>query len=167
MTTPEVTQIRVCGQRTGIIGLKEVIESVAAECAGEGDEVIKGELLDRLSKNNYMSPNVMDKYGTAFLLEYKKFVGEPFEEPLGLGFVEVKVLGPGCPNCERLEQDLMTLMAELKLQADLEHVRDPVAIREFGVFGLPGLVINGNIKAVGNVPSKARLREWLLQAVGK
>ena len=52
--------------------------------------------------------------------------------------MEIKVLGPGCPNCEKLEQDVMELITELKLAADLEHVRDPVAISGYGVMGSVG-----------------------------
>ncbi len=34
-------------------------------------------------------------------------MSEPFEETIDPGLVQIKVLGPGCPNCERLEQDLI------------------------------------------------------------
>ncbi|MBW1944462.1 MAG: thioredoxin family protein [Deltaproteobacteria bacterium] len=81
--------------------------------------------------------------------------------------MEIKVLGPGCPNCERLEQDLMSLMTELQVKADLEHVRNPLEISEYGVMGMPGLVVNGQIKCTGKVPSREQLKTWLLEAVGK
>ena len=77
------------------------------------------------------------------------------------------MLGRGCPRCDRLEMDLMALLTELKLQADLEHVRDPVAISSYGVMGSPGLVINGEVKAVGNIPPASVLKTWLLEAAGK
>ena len=128
MTADDITQIIVAGQRTGIVGLKKTLEEVAGECAGRPDAEITDELMARLSKKNYIVPKVKDAYMTAFLREYKKFVGEPFEETVDPDLVQIKVLGPGCPNCERLEQDLMALMAELQIKADLEHVRDPVEI---------------------------------------
>lgn len=52
MTTPDVPQIMVAGQRTGIIGLKAVLEAVAGEFQGSPEEQIKAELLERLSKTN-------------------------------------------------------------------------------------------------------------------
>ena len=78
--------------------------------------------------------------------------------------MEIKVLGPGCPQCEKLEQDLMMVMAELNIVAGLEHVRDPLEIGSYGVMGTPGLIINGKVKAVGSVPPKNKLKEWLLEA---
>lgn len=166
MTSTEVIQIMVAGHRTGIIGLKQVIEDVAGEFSGRSEDEIADELMVRLSKKNYIVPKVKEKYKLAFLREYKKFVGEPFEEADDLGLVQVKVLGPGCPNCERLEQDLMNLMAELQIQADLEHVRDLLEIGTYGMIAMPALVINGKVKAAGRVPSKETLKEWLLEAQG-
>jgi small redox-active disulfide protein 2 len=166
MTADDIAQIIVAGQRTGIVGLKKTLEEVAGESAGRPDEEITAELMARLSKKNYIVPKVKDAYMTAFLREYKKFVGEPFEETVDPDLVQIKVLGPGCPNCERLEQDLMALMAELRIKADLEHVRNPAEIGSFGVMSMPALVINGKVKAAGNVPSKGTIKEWLLEAQG-
>jgi len=81
------------------------------------------------------------------------------EDPAGQ--TQIKVLGQGCPSCDKLEQDLMAVMAELNLPADLEHVRDVKEIACYGVMGSPALVINGKVVAVGRVPSKSQLKEWL------
>jgi len=163
MSANDITQIRVGKQPSGIIGLKKVLEEVANECRGKSDDEIKAELLKRLSQKNYISERTKDVYGRAFLREYKKFVGEPFEDTEA-GGLEIKVLGPGCPRCEKLEQDLMAMMAELNIAAGLEHVRDPVEIGSYGVMGTPGLIINGQVKAVGSVPPKNKLKEWLMEA---
>ncbi len=163
MSANDVTQIRVGKHPSGIIGLKQVLEEVSNECKGMSDDEIKAELLKRLSKKNYISNNTKGLYGQAFLREYKKFVGEPFEDQDG-GGLEIKVLGPGCPQCEKLEQDLMAVMAELNIAAGLEHVRDIAEIGSYGVMGTPGLIINGVVKAVGSVPPKNRLKEWLMEA---
>ncbi len=163
MASDDVSQIRVGKHPSGIIGLKAVLEEVANECRGKTDDEIKEQLLQRLSKKNYISNNAREIYGQAFLREYKKFVGEPFEETKADG-LEVKVLGPGCSRCEKLEQDLMAMMAELNINASLEHVRDPIEIASYGVMGTPGLIINGEVKAVGSVPSPKRLKEWLMEA---
>jgi len=163
MTADDITQIIVAGQRTGIVGLKKTLEDVDGQCAGRPDAEITDQLVARLSKKNYIVPKVKEAYRSAFLREYKKFVGEPFEETVDPDLVQIKVLGPGCPNCERLEQDLMALMAELWIKADLEHVRDPVEIGTYGVMAMPALVINGKVKAAGKVPSKETIKEWLLE----
>ncbi len=99
-------------------------------------------------------------YEEAFYREYRKLVGEPLpDDPSGP--LLIKVLGPGCPECDRLERDLMAVMAELSLPADLEHVRDNKQIACYGVMGSPALVIGGKVMAVGRVPSKSQLKQWL------
>lgn len=163
MQEDKITRINVGGQATGIIGLKPILEEIAIEFKGRTDDDIKAEILNRLSKKNYISSRTRDVYGHAFLREYKKFVGEPFEDNETVG-PEIKVLGPGCPRCEKLEQDLMAMMAELNFAAGLEHVRDPIEIASYGVMGSPALIINGEVKAVGSVPSKNKLKEWLIEA---
>jgi len=163
MSDDKVTRISVGGHATGIIGLQPILEEVAKQFKGRTDDEIKTELLKRLSKKNYISNSTREVYGHAFLREYKKFVGEPFENTEA-GGLEIKVLGPGCLRCEKLEQDLMAMMAELNIAAGFEHVRDPIEIASYGVMGSPALIINGEVKTVGSVPPKNKLKEWLLEA---
>jgi hypothetical protein len=54
MTNEDFTQIIVAGQRTGIMGLKGALETMAAEFKGRPDEEIAKELTNRLAKKNYI-----------------------------------------------------------------------------------------------------------------
>ena len=166
MTSADVTQILVAGRRTGIIGLPQVLQEVAAEFEDRPDEEIQAELLQRLSAKNYIVDKVRDAYGRAFLREYKKFIGQPVEDDRP-EVPQIKVLGPGCPNCDRLEQELMGLMAELGLSADLEHIRDVVEIGRYGVMSVPALVINGKVMAAGSIPPRKKLKALLQDAAKK
>jgi len=87
----------------------------------EGDEGLKRELIQRVRKRNYIPPAVEDKYATALLNEYKKFLGMAVKEEKNL---EIKILGPGCARCDQLEREVMNVLTELAIPADLEHVRD-------------------------------------------
>ena len=166
MAEHDVTQISVGGDRVGIIGLKSLLEAVAQEFKERPDEEIKAELIKRLGRSNYIVPSAEAAYAAAFFREYKKFIGEPIpEDPAGA--LQIRVLGPGCPSCDKLEKDLMAVMAELNLPADLDHVRDVKEIASYGVMGNPALVINGKVVAVGRVPSKTQLKEWLRTASKK
>jgi small redox-active disulfide protein 2 len=78
--------------------------------------------------------------------------------------LEIKVLGPGCARCNQVEQNLMAVMAEMNLSADIERVTDIAEISSYGVMGTPVLIINGEIKAVGSVPPKTKLKTWLTKA---
>jgi small redox-active disulfide protein 2 len=80
------------------------------------------------------------------------------EEHRGLS---IKILGPGCAVCDRLEQTVMSVLAELNLPAEVEHVRDVREIAALGTMSTPALLINGEVKAVGTAPTKAMLKQWL------
>ena len=165
MSQEDVVQIKVDGQAVGIMGLKTAMEEMAEEYAERPDGEVGPELLARLSKKNYIPNPAKENYEKAFLREFKKFLGKPYEEEVP-GGVEIKVLGQGCVQCDRLERELMEVMAEIDVAADLEHVRDIKEIGKYGVMGTPALLINGKVMSVGRVPPKAKLKEWLREAQG-
>jgi small redox-active disulfide protein 2 len=161
----DVTQIRVGGQMVGLVGLQAVLAEVVEQCRGMADEEVARILLERLSKRNYIPKGFAARYQEAFLREYKRHIGAAAADAPAEG-LEIKVLGPGCPQCERLEQEVMTILAETGIAAELTHVRDPAEIGRYGVMGTPALVVNGSVKAVGTVPTRARLKAWI-EAAGK
>lgn len=163
--TEDHTIIRMGKTRTGIVGLKETLEKVAKEHAHKGEDVIKVELFKRLNVRNYIPEPAKEEYVMAFWREYRKFMGlDVAEESHGL---EIKILGPGCPNCERLEQQVYQILGEINLGADVEHVRDLKEITSYGFVATPGLVINGRLVSTGKVPGKARIVKWLEEAKTK
>lgn len=164
MSKDDVKQIKVGRHTTGIIGLKNVVEEVAKEFAEKQDEEIQAELLKRLSKKNYISDRTRESYGKAFLREFNIFVGKPYDEDDSEG-LEIKVLGPGCAQCDRLEMELMEIMTEMNLPADLEHITDIKEIGKYGVMGMPALIVNGKVMCTGKVPTKRKLKEWLSKFV--
>jgi small redox-active disulfide protein 2 len=166
MSSDEITRIKVGRDRIGIVGLKSIISEVAEASATKTDEETRTELLKRLHRRNYIPESSREEYGNAFLREFNKFIGCPTESS-SLDGLEIKVLGPGCTRCNQLEQDLMTVMAEMNLPADIEHVTDTVEISNYGVMGTPALIVNGEVKAVGSVPPKIKLKKWLQEAAAK
>ena len=166
MSSDEITQIKIGGDRIGIIGLKPVLSEVAESCGTQSAEVIRTELMKRLNKRNYIPESSQEKYGQAFLREFKKFTGQTAEDGDPEG-VEIKVLGPGCASCNKLEQDLIAVMAEMGMAADLEHITDIAEIGSYGVMGRPALVFNREVKAVGSVPPKPKLKKWLQEAFAR
>ncbi len=164
MSEDDVMQIKVSNHRVGIIGMKQVMDEMAEEYLQRPDDEVQTELLRRLSRKNYIPDQARESYATAFLREFKKFLGKPHEGELSEG-LEIKVLGPGCPECDRLEGELMAVMAEMNLAAAIEHVRDMGEIRRYGVMGTPTLVINGKVKCAGRVPARATIKEWLTDSV--
>jgi len=68
----------------------------------------------------------------------------------------------GCHNCDRMEQDVREVLAELKMPGDLSHVTDPAEIAKYGLMGVPALVINGRVVCVGTLPDRNRIKQWLM-----
>ena len=163
MSQKDMFQISVGNSPVGIMGLKKVMEDMAEEYGERPDQEILNEFLRRLGKRNYIPEKAKENYGKAFLREFKKFQGKPYEDEVQEG-IQIKVLGPGCVQCDRLEQELMQVMSEIDIMADIEHVRDIKKIGQYGVMGTPALIINGKVKSVGSVPPRNRLENWLKEA---
>ena len=163
MTLDDISQIRVGQNQVGIIGMKQILAEVAKGYTGKPDKEVEAELINRLSKRNYIADRVKNNYGRAFLREFKKFIGEAYLKE-DSGIMEIKVLGAGCPRCDHLKQEVMAVMVELELAADIEHVTDIAEIGRYGVMGTPALIINGKVAAVGSVPSKAQIKAWVKEA---
>lgn len=156
MSGEDYSRISVSGLSVGVIGLKAAIEATRP-LRGRGDEAVAQALLDRLAEADYRR---------AFLREWKRALGEKVEAE-ERGVLSIKILGPGCPSCHSLEQMVMALLTELELAADVEHVTERAATLALGVFATPGLVINNDVRAAGKLPTRATLRQWLLEAAGR
>jgi len=75
----------------------------------------------------------------------------------------IQVLGTGCKKCAQLQQSAEQAIAELGIPATIEKIEDINRIVEFGVMMTPALVIDGEVKAVGTVPSPAAIKQMLQQ----
>lgn len=76
----------------------------------------------------------------------------------------IKVLGPGCSNCVRLERAAKEAVQALGIAATVEKVEDYPTIIGYGVMSTPGLVINEKVVSVGRVPTSSQIRELLAAA---
>lgn len=79
--------------------------------------------------------------------------------------VDIKILGPGCPNCMTLERVTRQVLDAMGVEVEIEKVEDYAAIVGYGVMSTPGLVVNGNVLFVGRVPTPTKLREILEAAI--
>jgi small redox-active disulfide protein 2 len=158
----EIRRISVKSNQTGIIGLDEVFQ--AAKQAQINDEnSLKEFLLSKIKEQNYIPSSAEDDYKIALHREYRRFLGEVVEEE-ETGLV-IRILGPGCPNCEKLENEVRAVIQELTLAADIDHIRDLKDISKYGIIATPGLVVNKKLVSVGKMPNRNQLKEWLLDAI--
>lgn len=75
--------------------------------------------------------------------------------------MEIKVLGPGCPNCGEVEKRVMNALAELNVAAAVEKITDIKTIREYKILGTPGLVIDGKVMSTGRLPRPEEILGWI------
>jgi small redox-active disulfide protein 2 len=75
--------------------------------------------------------------------------------------MDIKVLGPGCPKCQQAEKVVKEAVAESGVAAVVEKVTDVMKIAGYGVFGTPAVVVDGEVKSVGKIPSKEDVKSWL------
>lgn len=75
--------------------------------------------------------------------------------------LDIKVLGPGCANCIKLENMCREVVAENNLEATIEKVTEVEDFWKYGVMLSPALVVNGKVLLQGKLPTKYTLSHWL------
>ena len=75
--------------------------------------------------------------------------------------LNIKVLGPGCANCKRLEMVTQKAVGSLAIEANIEKVTDYNEIMKYPILATPGLVINEKLVSAGRIPSEAEIVGWL------
>ena len=155
-----VTLVRIAGIEIGIVDLETTFEEIKqSNIRDEGD--LKRAIFQEIKKKNYIPSSKEDEYTGGLYKAYRRFLGEKVEEEIeGL---EIKILGPGCVRCDKLEQDVRAILTELDIAAEVQHVRDPMAIADYGIIGTPALVINGVIKSAGKVPTRDEIVKWITE----
>jgi small redox-active disulfide protein 2 len=74
---------------------------------------------------------------------------------------KIQILGPGCAKCKLLAEHAERAAQELGLDYELEKLTAIERIVDFGVMATPALVVDGEIKVFGHVPSTPRLKTIL------
>jgi small redox-active disulfide protein 2 len=155
----EITQIWIGGIKVGMVGLKNAFAELKALNLND-PEKIKTEIINRLQSANYIPAEAETAYKDALYDEYRIFLGEAV--PGQAGPQEILILGPGCLRCEELMRRVKNVIAELKLAINVEHVQDLNKIAEYGPVQTPVLIVNGEIKFAGRLPSSEEIKKALL-----
>ncbi len=74
---------------------------------------------------------------------------------------KIEVLGPGCANCKLLYERTQRAVQELGLEAEVEKITDLNVIMGYRVMTTPALVVDGEVKVSGRVPSLEQLKALL------
>ncbi len=75
--------------------------------------------------------------------------------------MKITLLGrPGCPTCAKLEMDTINALAQLGIDAQVEHIFDPEVVKEYDVLP-PAFILDATVKAAGRAPSLAEIKAIL------
>ncbi len=74
---------------------------------------------------------------------------------------KIQILGTGCPKCKKLAENAEAAAKELGIEFEIEKVTDINEIMKFGVMVTPALVVDGDVKVVGKVPSPDEINQML------
>ena len=80
--------------------------------------------------------------------------------------IDVKILGPGCKKCLEVASVVRMVANDRKLPAQIETICNTDRIAEFGAIVTPAVVVDGDVKCMGRVPSPSEVFSWLIKAAG-
>ncbi|MDP8213700.1 MAG: thioredoxin family protein [Candidatus Euphemobacter frigidus] len=75
--------------------------------------------------------------------------------------MKIEVLGTGCPKCHKTRENIETALSESGKEAEIIEVKDLKSIADYGVMMTPAVVVDGEVKIVGKVPSVEQIKALL------
>jgi small redox-active disulfide protein 2 len=77
--------------------------------------------------------------------------------------MRIEVLGSGCAKCNKTKERAEKAVKETGVDAEIIKVEDVDKILEYGVMITPALVIDGDVKVAGKVPSVDDIKKWIIK----
>lgn len=75
--------------------------------------------------------------------------------------MEIKVLGPGCAKCKATYKVVEKVVTESMPEAQLTKVEDIVEMMSYNILSTPAIVVDGEVRIKGHVPTEAEVRKAL------
>ena len=75
--------------------------------------------------------------------------------------MEIKVLGPGCSKCKTAYNAVEKVIRDSRLDVQLAKVDDIMEIMNYNILSTPAIVVDGEVKIKGHVPSEKEIKELL------
>ncbi len=75
--------------------------------------------------------------------------------------MEIKILGTGCSKCKTTYVVIEKVIKENNIQATITKVEDIMEIMNYNILATPAVVVNGEVKIKGRVPSETEIKELL------
>ena len=75
--------------------------------------------------------------------------------------MKIEILGSGCAKCNKTKEMAEKAVKEMGVEAEIVKVDDFDKILGYGVMITPALVIDGDVKVAGKVPSVEDIKKWI------
>jgi len=75
--------------------------------------------------------------------------------------MKIEVVGPGCPRCKVTEKNVNEALKQLGINAEVTHIYDINEMRNRGVMFTPALIVDGEIKTSGKIPTVEEIKKIL------
>jgi len=75
--------------------------------------------------------------------------------------MKIEILGSGCAKCKKTKEIVEQAVAELGVAAQVVKVEDMDRILSYGVMITPAVVVDGDVKIAGKVPTVEKVKEWI------
>ena len=144
----------------GLVGLEAALNQVLHKNISDQEAV--DFLFEEIKLQNYIPATAHDQYREALLHEYNQISGKEISRNRELN---IRILGPGCVSCNKLNTMLIDIMQKLGIAADVEQVHELDEIWRYGVLNTPALIINDEVKCAGRMPTPANIEEWIKEAL--
>ncbi|MBC8317956.1 MAG: thioredoxin family protein [Desulfobulbaceae bacterium] len=152
-------KLKIDNVSVGLIGLDVALSK--ARNATLPDEEAVDLIYTHIKRQNYIPSTMEKQYREALGKEYRRLVDGETLQNTGL---MIRILGPGCVSCNKLNTMIFDIMQRLGIAADIEQIHDLDEIWRHGVLSTPALIINGDIKCAGRMPPPAEVEQWLVAA---
>ena len=155
--------IKIGNATVGLIGLDTSLQEASA---GELSVQEAVDLIyERIAEQNYISAPADTDYREALRREYLRHIGA--SEDNSDSELLIRILGPGCVSCNKLNSMIFDILQRLGVKADIEQIHDLDEIWSHGVISTPALIINNEIKCAGRQPTISEVETWLRDAIDR
>ena len=155
-------KIKIGTVSVGLIGLEVAISKAISSKLPEEEALDL--IYNHVKKENYIPVTVQKQYREALKKEYRRLVEGSGQDKSDL---VIRILGPGCVSCNKLNTMIFDIMQRRGIAADIRQIHDLDEIWRHGVISTPALIINGDIKCSGRMPSPAEVEKWLIDAADR
>ncbi len=153
--------LKIGDKAVGLIGIEAALSELKKVRKNDGlmPEDAAKILLEGIERKNYIPPNARSAYLKALAQLWREETGTTGSQDGQ--YQSLRILGPDCVGCNRLEEIVRSVLDERGIAADIDHIRDLDEIWRYGVITTPALVIGNRVLCSGRVPTRAQVDIWI------